>query len=259
MPPPATDPPRSCRPSAPPCRPEHRGARPFGPAIGRPMPGSCHPHGSSYPVLCRSARRRVCNHLGGQQRSASHADRHTVPAVATFPGSTRASRRSSPGSPTAATRWSAFAAGGPGLLETNPDDEASVAANVMPLSPTAVRTIDRTGGTVLHTSRTNPGRVKTGTVPAFLADQAVGDGPYDLTKHTLRVIEHLGLDALIPIGGDDTLVLRPAAARRRRPGHRDPEDDGQRRPRHRLLHRLLDGGHAGRRVHPCAAHVDRVA
>ncbi len=92
-----------------------------------------------------------------------------------------------------------------GLLETNPDDEASIAANVMPLTPSAVRAIDRTGGTILHTSRTNPGRVKSGSVPAFLADQAVGDGPHDLTKHALRVIEHLGLDALIPIGGDDTL------------------------------------------------------
>ena len=92
-----------------------------------------------------------------------------------------------------------------GLLETNPDDVDSVAVNIMPLSPSAVRTIDRTGGTVLHTSRTNPGRVKAGAVPAFLADRAAGDGPYDFTTHAIRVIEHLGLDALIPIGGDDTL------------------------------------------------------
>jgi len=47
--------------------------------------------------------------------------------------------------------------------------------------------------------------VKPGRVPAFLADRAVGDGPYDFTKHVMRVIEHLGIDALIPIGGDDTL------------------------------------------------------
>ena len=92
-----------------------------------------------------------------------------------------------------------------GLLETNPDDEESIAANVVPLSPAAVRTIDRTGGTMLHTSRTNPGRVKPGNVPGFLADQAVGDGPFDFTAHTIRVIERLGLDALVPIGGDDTL------------------------------------------------------
>jgi len=92
-----------------------------------------------------------------------------------------------------------------GLLETNPDDEASIAANVVYLSQAAVRTIDRTGGTVLHTSRANPGRVNSGDVPAFLADQAVGNGPFDFTAHTIRVIERLGIDALVPIGGDDTL------------------------------------------------------
>ena len=68
-----------------------------------------------------------------------------------------------------------------------------------------MRTIDRTGGTVLHTSRTNPGRVKSVDVPAFLADQAVGDGPHDFTTHAIECLDHLGIDALIPIGGDDTL------------------------------------------------------
>jgi 6-phosphofructokinase 1 len=75
----------------------------------------------------------------------------------------------------------------------------------MALTPNAVRTIDRTGGTILHTSRTNPGRVKPGSIPAFLADQAQGDGPFDFTPHVMRVIDSLGLDALIAIGGDDTL------------------------------------------------------
>jgi len=92
-----------------------------------------------------------------------------------------------------------------GLLGTNPEDPDSLAANVVALSPSAVRTIDRTGGTVLHTSRTNPARVKRDDVPGFLADRAVGDGPFDLTDHTIKVIDKLGLDALIPIGGDDTL------------------------------------------------------
>jgi len=92
-----------------------------------------------------------------------------------------------------------------GLLETNPDDPESIAANVIKLTPKTVRTIDRSGGTMLHTSRTNPGRVKPGNVPGFLADQATGDGPYDFTPHAMRVIEKLGLDALVPIGGDDTL------------------------------------------------------
>ena len=51
-----------------------------------------------------------------------------------------------------------------------------------------------------------PRRVKPGEVPAHLSrSQADGDGPLDLTDHALRVLEALGIDALIPIGGDDTL------------------------------------------------------
>jgi 6-phosphofructokinase len=76
---------------------------------------------------------------------------------------------------------------------------------VVDIDPTTVRTIDRTGGTVLHTSRTNPGSVRTPDVPSFLAGSIEGDGPHDLTKHVLRVIEHLEIDTLVAIGGDDTL------------------------------------------------------
>jgi 6-phosphofructokinase 1 len=76
---------------------------------------------------------------------------------------------------------------------------------VVDLDPATVRTIDRTGGTVLHTSRTNPGSVRTPEVPEFLAGSIAGDGPHDLTSHVLGVIEHLGLDTLVAIGGDDTL------------------------------------------------------
>jgi ATP-dependent phosphofructokinase / diphosphate-dependent phosphofructokinase len=92
-----------------------------------------------------------------------------------------------------------------GLLELDRDDPGSAAANTVPLDPNTVRTIDRTGGTILHTSRTNPGRVRAGQVPKFLAADAEGDGPFDFTAHVVRVIDHLGIDALIPIGGDDTL------------------------------------------------------
>jgi len=92
-----------------------------------------------------------------------------------------------------------------GLLEINPDDPASADVNTLPLDQNAVRTIDRTGGTILHTSRTNPGRVRSGRVPEFLAGEADGEGPFDFTAHVIRVIDHLGIDALIPIGGDDTL------------------------------------------------------
>jgi 6-phosphofructokinase 1 len=92
-----------------------------------------------------------------------------------------------------------------GLLDTDPDDLESVAANSLALDPGLVRTIDRTGGTFLHTSRTNPAKVKAADEPAFLASGRTDDGPRDHTAHAMRVIERLGLDALVPIGGDDTL------------------------------------------------------
>jgi len=92
-----------------------------------------------------------------------------------------------------------------GLLEYDPDDPSSGSERVEPLRPANVRTIDRTGGTMLHTSRTNPGNVKKQDVPAFLGESAGGEGPFDFTGHVLKVVEHLGIDALVPIGGDDTL------------------------------------------------------
>jgi ATP-dependent phosphofructokinase / diphosphate-dependent phosphofructokinase len=91
------------------------------------------------------------------------------------------------------------------LLEYDPDRPETAADWFQPLDARAVRTIDRYGGTILHTSRTNPARVRPQDVPPFLADRAQGDGPFDFTDHALRVIEDRGLDVLIPIGGDDTL------------------------------------------------------
>lgn len=86
------------------------------------------------------------------------------------------------------------------------DDKASRDQFTMRLDQAAVRTIDRTGGTVLHTSRTNPGRVRPQDVPSHLADRIDGgEGPFDFTDHALKVVEHLGLDVILPIGGDDTL------------------------------------------------------
>jgi 6-phosphofructokinase len=91
-----------------------------------------------------------------------------------------------------------------GLLRYDPDDPDSH-ANVEPLDSASVRIIDRTGGTVLHTSRTNPSNVREKEVPAFLASKAEGEGPFDFTPHVLDVIAELELDVLVPIGGDDTL------------------------------------------------------
>src|SRR6476646_359759 len=91
------------------------------------------------------------------------------------------------------------------LLQHDLDDPASEDEWFQPLTLSTVRTIDRTGGTFLHTSRTNPSRVRPGDVPPHLSARADGEGPFDFTDHALRVVEALGIDVLIPIGGDDTL------------------------------------------------------
>ena len=92
-----------------------------------------------------------------------------------------------------------------GLLNYNPDlSFRDNSVNVTPLDKTAVRTVDRSGGTFLHTSRTNPSNVRAREVPPFLKEQCTGDEPFDMTAHVLKVIQAIGLNALIPIGGDDT-------------------------------------------------------
>ncbi|MDQ3937949.1 MAG: 6-phosphofructokinase [Chloroflexota bacterium] len=87
------------------------------------------------------------------------------------------------------------------------------------LDRTNTRTIDRTGGTVLHTSRTNPGRMKESRLPGHLtadelAPYQTADGTYDLTPVVLDNIEHLRLDHLVTIGGDDTLSYSKVLDRR---------------------------------------------
>ena len=96
-----------------------------------------------------------------------------------------------------------------GLLKYNPATPEESAQQIMPLNKVNTRTIDRSGGTFLHTSRTNPGKVKPDDVPDFLKDpkhKAQGpDAKLDFTPHVLRVLEKLKIDQLITIGGDDTL------------------------------------------------------
>jgi 6-phosphofructokinase 1 len=74
------------------------------------------------------------------------------------------------------------------------------------LTAPEVRTIDRSGGTYLHTSRTNPSAAKKKDVPDFLKKQfEKGEEVKDFTSHVLENLEHLEIDAIIPLGGDDTL------------------------------------------------------
>ena len=100
-----------------------------------------------------------------------------------------------------------------GLTHLNLQDPNSQSHYVMPLNRENTRTIDRFGGTVLHSSRTNPAKMK--TLPDFLkgkefpkvevAKNGQTSAVYDISSHVLKNIEALGLDYLIAIGGDDTL------------------------------------------------------
>ena len=96
-----------------------------------------------------------------------------------------------------------------GLLFYNPDDPATHEECTRPLDRLVVRTIDRTGGTFLHTSRTNPSRVRPSQAPDFLrsgdAEELGDDHVLDFTDHVLRALGHLDIDVLVPIGGEDTL------------------------------------------------------
>jgi len=94
-----------------------------------------------------------------------------------------------------------------GLIDINLDNPDSIAVNAIELSRAKVRTIDRTGGTWLHTSRTNPSNMREKDLPPHLKSAAVPtakEGRVDLTPHVVKVISRLGLDAMISIGGDDT-------------------------------------------------------
>ena len=111
------------------------------------------------------------------------------------------------------------------------------------------RTIDRTGGTILHSSRTNPRKMGAASLPSWLdptsvADKQTAEGVYDLTDHVLDTISHLGLTHLVTIGGDDTLSFSLRAVRAWPAPGRHPQDDGQRRQRDGVLHRLLVRDHA---------------
>src|ERR1700684_264463 len=98
-----------------------------------------------------------------------------------------------------------------GLTNMNPADKADVDSIFhRRLTRENTRTIDRTGGTILHTSRTNPSRVSSSKVPQHLSGEQLKKLPFDgknynFTSIVVDNLERLGIGCLIAIGGDDTL------------------------------------------------------
>ena len=135
-----------------------------------------------------------------------------------------------------------------GLVDFIRDKDADNSACYFDLDENRVNRASRTGGTFLHSSRTRPSHLPKAVVPPHLRDK-YNDEINDLTPEVLANLEYLGIDYLIPIGGDDTLSY---GQRLHSEGFKvvaDPQDDGQRRARHRLLHRLQHLRHAHDRAH----------
>lgn len=91
-----------------------------------------------------------------------------------------------------------------GLIDLIPDDKADNASCVVELNEEIVYQIGRTGGTFLHTSRTRASHLPLAFVPEHLQDRYT-DPINDLTPDVLKNLDFLGVDYLVPIGGDDTL------------------------------------------------------
>ena len=91
-----------------------------------------------------------------------------------------------------------------GLVDLIPDDHADNSDNLMVLGDDLVNRAGRTGGTFLHTSRTRPSHLPKALVPPHLKDRYTDD-VNDVTDAILHNLDYLGVDHLIPIGGDDTL------------------------------------------------------
>ena len=91
-----------------------------------------------------------------------------------------------------------------GLVDMVRDDSADNSQNFQLLTEETVNRAGRTGGTFLHTSRTRPSHLPREAVPPHLAEICTQD-VNDATPEVLRNLEYLGVDYLIPIGGDDTL------------------------------------------------------
>ncbi len=97
-----------------------------------------------------------------------------------------------------------------GAVEMRRDSSSGAFSETLPLTGDAVRTVDRTGGTFLHTSRTRPDRMRLESIPEALRSEGVelkaaGPEHFDLTDVVIKNLTGLGIDCLVAIGGDDTL------------------------------------------------------
>ncbi len=95
-----------------------------------------------------------------------------------------------------------------GLIFRIEDPNTWQGGYIMPLTRLNTRTIDRQGGTFLHSSRTNPAKSKVADLPPHLASYGAGHGPgdrVDLTDEVMKNLDFLEMDGLVVIGGDDTL------------------------------------------------------
>lgn len=97
-----------------------------------------------------------------------------------------------------------FRRGWAGLVEMIRDEKHDNSNNFQRLTEDVVNRAGRTGGTFLHSSRTNPARVGKSSVPDHLKDQFSAE-KNDVTSEVLKNLNWLGVEHMIPIGGDDTL------------------------------------------------------
>lgn len=100
-----------------------------------------------------------------------------------------------------------------GLVSMTRDRKAAADAFYQPLTEEIVNKVGRTGGTFLHTSRTRPSHIPKGDVPEHLRGK-YRDEINDLTPEVLKNLDFLGVNYLIPIGGDDTLSYAVHLARK---------------------------------------------
>jgi 6-phosphofructokinase len=108
-----------------------------------------------------------------------------------------------------------------GAVHMGIDPDTASPVEALPLTDEIVRTVDRSGGTFLHTSRTRPDRIRLADLPERLRRRAADlprvegkEDLFDATDEVMRNLERLGIDCLVVIGGDDTLGYAHALAAR---------------------------------------------